>query len=156
MSSNVLNIFSEFFFIRTVQNNGAIRVIFLVWLLLVVWRLKTEWVQIILTSYVGGYILIYFSHPEAFFFLFFFKCLGFWTQDRKHTDHVLYHWATPIASRNINKQLLFPGTMLDSEDRNWYILVVKGLTVSSDFSETRSPIYFITKNGCPPFFFWAF
>lgn len=101
------------------------------------------------------YLDLFQSLRSLFFFLF-FKCLGVWTQDLKHTDHVLYHWATPIASRNINKQLVFPGTLLDSEDRNWYILVVVGLTVSSDFSETRSPIYFITKNGCPPPFFRAF
>lgn len=114
-----------FFFIGTFQNNGAIHVVFLIWLLLIVWRLKTEWVQIILTSCVGGYIFISVTQKPFFlFFFFFFKCLGVWTQDRKHTDYVLYHWATPIASRNINKQLVFPGTMLHSEDRNWYILVI--------------------------------
>lgn len=32
------------------------------------------------------------------------------------------------------------------------IPVVIGLTVSSDFSEIRSPIYFITKNDCLVFF----
>lgn len=113
----------NFFSVGTFQNLGAPHVIILIQLLLVAWGLKTAWVQIILFSFVGGYILIYFHHSEAFSF---FKCWGVCTK-ASSTLSMFSDWATPTASRNINEQVVFPGNMLDSEDREvrliWSLLL---------------------------------